>query len=293
MHRRTAGIAAVSLIIGLSLILPLLIAACGGETGEEGLLKRELPENATPEKIMLEALNATDEAKSLAYIFDYAIIIPPTGEQAYTTELRFEGNGESDAETGNTQAHLSWPAFEREFDYKIYDDKQYFQMEEGGTWYELPQNYAVNVPSVSEITRNTSDYMDNFQKISRLEDEMVDERDCYHIAMVPNFDAIMENEDFLDLLKGEEEQLDEETMAQIEELKEMLKDASVNYEYWVDKEYLVLRRTLYNIEMVEPGDEETSPYTVKVMMEVDFPIYNLEVVVTQPEATEMYQETSS
>jgi hypothetical protein len=103
----------------------------------------------------------------------------------------------------------------------------------------------------------------------------------------------MENEDFLDLLKGEEEQLDEETMAQIEELKEMLKDASVNYEYWIDKEYLVLRRTLYNIEMVEPGDEETSPYTVKVIMEVDFPTYNLEVVVTQPENTEMYQETSS
>ena len=111
--------------------------------------------------------------------------------------------------------------------------------------------------------------------------------------MVPNFDAIMENEDFLNLLKGEEEQLDEETMAQIEEIKEMLKDASVNYEYWVDKEYLVLRRTLYNIEMVEPGDEETAPYTVKVMMEVDFPTYNLEVVVTPPENTEMYQGTST
>jgi len=290
MHKRSAGFAVASLIIVLS--VSLLVTACGGGTGAEGLLKRELPENATPEKIMLEALNATDETRSLSYLFDYAIIIPPTGEQAYTTELRFEGSGEFDAETGNTQAHMSWPAFETEFDYKIYDGKQYFQMEEGGTWYELPQNYSVSVPSVSEITRNTSEYMDNFQKISRLEDEVVNERDCYHIAMVPNFDAIMENEDFLNLLKGEGGELDEETMQKIEEIKEMLKDASVNYEYWIDKEYLVLRRTLYNIEMVEKGDENTSPYTVKVTMEVDFPTYNLEVVVTPPENTQMYEGSS-
>jgi len=131
--------------------------------------------------------------------------------------------------------------------------------------------------------------MDNFQKITRLEDEVVNDRDCYHIAMVPNFDAIMENQQFLDMIKGDQEQLDEEAMGKLEEVKESLKEANVNYEYWFDKEFLVLRRTLYNIEMVEAGDEQNPAYTVKLIMEIDFPTYNQEMDVTKPEQAMMYK----
>lgn len=273
-------------VAGMVVALSLVVAACGDSTSE-GLMKRELPENATPEKIMLDGLNATDAAETLHYVFDYAFIIPPTGQQAYTSEVALNGEGDYDAGSGNAQAYMSWPSFEIEFDYVLYDGVQYYRSEEGGPWYELPAGSSLSIPSISEITRNTAEYMDNFQKITRLEDEAVNDRDCYHIAMVPNFDAIMENEQFLDMVQGDQEQLDEETLSRLENIKESLKDASVNYEYWFDKETLVLRRTLYNIEMMEPGDEQNPPYTVKLIMEIDFPLYNQQVDITKPEVSMM------
>jgi len=286
MHKRTMG--AMALTICVAVAVSLVVAACGGG-GSEGLMKREMPDNATPEKIMLEGLNATDAAKTLEYIFDYSFVIPPTGQQAYTSEVALNGEGGYNAQSGNAQAHMVWPSFEIEFDYVLYDGVQYYRTEENGQWYELPAGSSLSIPSISEITRNTAEYMDNFQKITRLEDTVVNDRDCYHIAMVPNFDAIMENQQFLDMIKGDQEQLDEEALSKLEEVKESLKEASVNYEYWFDKEYMVLRRTLYNIEMVEAGDEQNPSYTVKLIMEIDFPTYNQELDVTKPEQAMMYK----
>ncbi|RJP32518.1 MAG: hypothetical protein C4536_05950 [Actinobacteria bacterium] len=286
MRYRPRG--SIIFVAGLFVVIALMVAACGDSTSE-GLMKRELPENATPEKIMLDGLNATDAAESLHYIFDYSFIIPPTGQQAYTSEVALNGEGDYDANSGNAQAHMAWPSFEIEFDYVLYDGVQYYRTEENGTWYELPAGSSLSIPSISEITRNTAEYMDNFQKITRLEDATVNDRDCYHIAMVPNFDAIMENQQFLDMIQGDEEQLDDETLGKLENIKESLKDASVNYEYWFDKETLVLRRTLYNIEMVEPGDEQNPAYTVKLIMEIDFPVYNQQVDIGKPEQSMMYK----
>jgi hypothetical protein len=283
MPRRT--ITALSISVCLVVALSVLLVACGGNS--EGLMKRELPDNATPEKIMLEGLNATDAAKTLAYLFDYAFVIPPSGQQSYTSEVALNGDGEYDAESGDAKAHMAWPSFEIEFDYVLYDGVQYYRTQESDTWYELPAGSSLSIPSVSEITRNTAEYMDNFQKITRLEDEVINDRDCYHIAMVPNFDAIMENEQFLEMIKGEGGQLDEEAMAELEQLKQELKEASVNYEYWFDKEYLVLRRTIYNIEMVEQGDDQNPAYSVKLIMEIDFPTYNQTVEVSKPETSMM------
>jgi hypothetical protein len=287
MHRGT--IVAIALMVCLAMGITVFVAACGAG-GSEGLLKRELPENATPEKIMLDGLNATDDARSLHYIFDYSFIVPPTGQQAYTSEVALNGEGDYDSESENARAHMMWPSFELEFDYVLYDGVQYYCSEENGPWYELPAGSSLSIPSVSEITRNTAEYMDNFQKITRLEDEVVNDRDCYHIAMVPNFDAIMENQEFLDMIKGDQEQLEEETLLELEEIKESLKEASVNYEYWFDKEYLVLRRTLYNIEMVQAGDEQNPSYTVKMIMEIDFPTYNQQFDIEKPQEALMYKE---
>jgi len=282
MHMRKTG--AAFLLVGMVAVISLMVVACGSSTSE-GLMKRELPENATPEKIMLDGLNATDAAETLHYVFDYSFIIPPTGQQAYTSEVALNGEGDFDAATGNAKAHMAWPSFEIEFDYVLYDGVQYYCSEVNGPWYELPAGSSLSIPSISEITRNTAEYMDNFQKITRLEDAVVNDRDCYHIAMVPNFDAIMENEQFLDMVQGDQEKLDDETLSRLENIKESLKNASVNYEYWFDKETLVLRRTLYNIEMVEPGDEQNPPYTVKLIMEIDFPLYNQKVDVAKPEVS--------
>jgi hypothetical protein len=287
MRRKTTG--AVVLLVCLAVGASIFIAACGGGSGE-GLPQREMPENATPEKIMLDGLNATDAARTLHYIFDYSFIVPPSGQQAYTSEVALNGEGDYDSESKNAKAHMAWPSFEIEFDYVLYSGVQYYRSDENGPWYELPAGSSLSIPSVSEITRNTAEYMDNFQKITRMEDAVVNDRDCYHIAMVPNFDAIMENQEFLDMIKGDQEQLGDETLSELERLKESLKEANVNYEYWFDKEYLVLRRTLYNIEMIQPGDEQNAAYTVKMIMEIDFPAYNQAVEIDKPEQSLMYKE---
>ncbi|MGQ9474914.1 MAG: hypothetical protein ACUVRX_02420 [Actinomycetota bacterium] len=284
---RVARVFAAGAILFLCLSLALGATACG-RGNSEGLLQREVPENATPEKIMLEGLNATDEVNSLHYVFEYAFVVPPTGKQPYTAEVRLTGEGDYDATTENARAHLTWSTFNKDFDYVLYEGVQYFRVADTDSWYELPAESTLRIPSVAEIARNTAEYLDNFQKITRLRDEVVDGRDCYHIAMVPNFDAIMEDEEFLNMIRGEGE-LDESKLAELERIKEQLKEASVNYEYWFDKEYLVLRRTLYNIEMVQKGEGDEPSYTVKVIMEIKFPAYNQKVEISRPETALLYK----
>ncbi len=242
---------------------------------------------------MLEGLNATDEAKSLHFQFDYTVSIPPTGKQPYTSEIALNGEGDYDANSGNAQGHMEWPSFKTEFDYRLYDGKSYICSSEDGTWLEMPEGSNLNIPSISEITRNTAEYMDNFEKINRLEDEVVNERDCYHIAMVPNFEAIMQNPQFLNMITGGAGQLNEEAKQSLEQLKEQLKEASVKYDYWIDKQYLVLRRTLSNIEMIEKSDQQNPSYTVKIVSETDFPTYNVPVKVIPPENSTIYTGSSS
>lgn len=284
--KKTRGLAAAAVLWLIS--LALAVTACG-KSDSEGLLKREVPENATPEKIMLEGLNATDEVQSLHYVFDYSFIVPPTGEQPYTAEIRLTGEGDYDATTENARAHIVWSTFNREFDYLLYEGVQYFRAADDDNWYELPAESTLRIPSISEIARNTAEYLDNFQKITRLQDEVINGRECYHIAMVPNFEAIMENEEFLNMIKGEEGELDETKAAELERIKEQLKEANVNYEYWFDKEYLVLRRTLYHIEMIQQGDEDTPSFTVKVIMEIAFPKYNQKIEISKPESALLYK----
>ncbi len=287
---RPGRIWSAATLLFLCLLLAAGNAACG-KKNPEGLLRREVPENATPEKIMLEGLNATDEVGSLHYIFEYAFIVPPTGKQPYPAEVRLTGEGDYDAATENARARLTWSTFNKDFDYVLYEGVQYFRPADGDRWYELPGESTLRIPSVSEIARNTAEYLDNFQKITRLQDETVDGRECYHIAMVPNFESIMEDEEFLNMIRGEGE-LDEARLAELERIKEQLKEASVNYEYWFDKEYLVLRRTLYNIEMVYREEGDQPPFTVKVIMEITFPLYNKKVEITRPENALLYKKAS-
>jgi hypothetical protein len=279
------AIAAACLVIALVLTL---VFTLGGGSGGEGLPKRQLPDSATPEKIMLEGLNATDAASSLHIDFNYSVMVPPNAQQAYATEFKTEGSGDYDAKANNASGHMNIPAFQTDFNWILFEGKEYFQRADQ-SWYEMPSGSQLPVPPISEITRNTSDYMDNFEKINRLEDDTVNQRNCYHIALVPNFDKIMSNEQFLNIIKGGAEQTNEEVLKNIENLKNELKDANVNYEYWIDKEYLVLRRLVSSVEMVDKGDAKNPAMTVKITYEVDFPAYNVKVKVAPPQTSMLYQ----
>lgn len=272
---------ALCLALALLAALPVGGVSCGKGSGE-GLLKRHLPENSTPEKIMLEALKATDEAKTLSYSFNYSLVIPPYGDKTYSSEVRLEGEGQYDASSGNAKIHITWPAFETEFDYVLFEGKPYFRPKDREKWYEMPSSTQFTFPSIAELTRDAAEYMRNFQRITRMADETVGERECYHIALVPNFDAILENENFLNAVFPEGT-LDEQAAEKLKELKERLRGASVNYEYWIDREYLVLRKTHYSVELQEPGDEKRPPFTIRLAMTLFFPSYNVEVKIEKPQ----------
>jgi hypothetical protein len=271
------------LLLAVALVALFLLSgpSCGKGSGE-GLLKRQLPQNATPEKIMLEALKATDEAKTLSYSFQYALVIPPYGGKTYTSEVRLEGEGQYDASSGNAKVHITWPAFETEFDYVLYEGKPYFRPRDREKWYEMPSSTQFTFPSIAELTRDASEYINNFQRIVRMADEVVGDRDCYHISLAPDFDTILQNEDFINMVFPEGT-LDEQAMEKLNEIKEKLRSASVNYEYWIDKEYLVLRKTHYSVELQEPGDEKNPPFIIRLAMTLHFPSYNVEVKIEKPQ----------
>jgi hypothetical protein len=42
--------------------------------------------------------------------------------------------------------------------------------------------------------------------------------------------------------------------------------------------------------MVQAGDEQNPAYTVKMIMEIDFPTYNQQVEIAKPEESLMYKE---
>gem|GEM_PF-1018481 len=286
--RRVKLVPASVLAVLLSAVLALA-AGCGNKGGLAGedLPKRELPENATPQKILLEAVKATEEVKSLEFRMDYTILIPPSGNELRSATLHMQGDGVFDVRTGNSRATVTWLEWNNfQTEYVIYEGKHYFKVY--NNWYEMPAGMTVG-PNISEMTRNTSEYLNNFQTINRMEDEEVNERDCFHISMVPNFENILEQSEVKDFIKQSvlaesgqdlsEEKLEEK----IEQFKQDLQKTGVSYEYWIDKETLTMRRTYYKIEAKAPSADSKEARTFQIIMEMAFPKYNVDVQVNRPE----------
>jgi len=286
------------LALFLAVLAALTAAAgCGGKSAStgEGLPKREMPENATPQKIMLEAVKATGEVNSLEFKMDYTILIPPSGTELKSATLHMQGDGVFDIPTGNSHATVTWVEWnEFQTEYIIYEGKHYFKVY--NNWYEMPAGMTLG-PDVGEMTRNTSEYLNNFQTINRMDDEQVNGRDCYHIAMVPNFENILEQPEVRDFIKQSvlaesggdlsDEKLDEK----IEQYKQDLQKTGVNYEYWIDKETLTMRRTYYKIEAKAPSADNKETRTFQIIMEMAFPKYNVPVNVSRPEVAMQWKGT--
>ncbi len=287
-HRRVIG---MTFCTALALLMAAALAAgCGGgsSTGE-GLPKRELPENATPEKILLEATKATSEVTSFDFISETKFIVPPTGSEVSTSTMTMQSEGVYDNGTGNIQATLTIVELEMApTEYIIYDEQYY--MKNGDNWYEIEADSSFS-PAAADITRETSEYLKNYQTISRLDDEVVNGRDCYHISMVPNLEVTLERSEIVDLVRQTASQqaghelTDEEFEDKLEEVKSTLNNTGAVMEYWVDMESLVLRRTLTNIESQMQIEKSKSPITTKRLVEMDFVKYNVPTDISPPEVS--------
>lgn len=291
-RRKVLGAAASAAVI--MVVLAALAAGCGGggSTGEN-LPKRELPENATAEKILLESNKASEDVKSFEFKTESSIIVPPQGAQAQASQTTFQNDGVCDNQTGNIEATMRIVGLENfKVDYIIYDNKYYYFLEGENTWYEQDSS-AIAVPKAGDMTRQTSEYFKNYQSISRLDDEMVNGRDCYHISLVPDLQVTMENPEIVDLVKlmlneqyaKEGKQLTEAEMdAALEEVKKSTINKGVVKEYWVDKESLVIRRDITNIETSVTIDKNNT-MSGKYIIETVYPTYNVPTDIAPPEVS--------
>lgn len=280
-------------VVALLTVLAGLLAftgGCGKKGGApgEGLPKRELPENATPQKILLEAVKATEEVQTLEFRMDYTILIPPSGNELRSATLHMQGDGVFDVRTGNSRATVTWLEWNNfQTEYIIFEGRHYFKVY--NNWYEMPAGMTVG-PNISEMTRNTSEYLNNFQTINRMDDEEVNGRDCFHISMVPNFENILEQPEIKEFIRqtvlaesGADMLSDEKLQEQIEKFKQELQKTGVSYEYWIDKETLTMRRTYYKIEAKAPATDSKETRTFQIIMEMAFPKYNVDVQISKPE----------
>jgi len=295
LPRRRRLLAAVVCAAMVIVALLPLTAGCGnsGGTTGEGLPKRELPENATAEKILLESSKATEDVKSFEFKAESSVIVPPQGTQAQASKTTFQNDGVFDNTTGNIEATMRIAGQDNfSVDYIIYDDKTYYYMSSNGTWYEQDSS-ASAIPKAGDMTRQTSEYFKNYQAINRLDDEVVNGRDCYHISMVPDLEVSLENEDIVELVKTmitkqyakEGKTLTEDEMkAALEEVRNSTINKGVVREYWVDKESLVIRRDITNIETTVDIDKNNT-LSGKYVIETVYPKYNVPTDIKPPEVS--------
>jgi hypothetical protein len=282
----------VAICVAITMVtLAALLAGCGGKGGStgEGLPKRELPENATPEKILLEGTKATSDVRSFDFISEIKFIVPPVGSDIKASSMTMQTDGVWDNQTGNIEATLTIPELnDYKADYIIYDSRYYINVKD--TWREIASD-SILAPGLPDITRETSEYLKNYQTISRLDDEVINGRDCYHISMVPNLEETLNRPEITDLVRqiatqqAGRELTDAEFAAKLEEVKASLKTTGAVMEYWVDKETLVLRRTVTNMESKMQIDKSSAPITTKRITEIDFPKYNVSTDISPPEVS--------
>lgn len=292
MLPRHGRVVKVAICLAITMVaLVAFLAGCGSKGGStgEGLPKRELPENATPEKILLEGTKATSDVKSFDFMMEMKIIVPPVGSEVNASSMTMQTNGVWDNQSGNVEATLTIPELNNfSADYIVYDSRYYINVND--TWREMSSN-TILAPGVADITRETSEYLKNYQTISRLDDEVINGRDCYHISMVPNLEVTLDRPEIVEFIKqtvtqqAGRELTEQEFAAKLEEVKASLKTTGAVKEYWVDKESLVLRRTVTNIEDKMQIDKSSAPITTKSIVEMDFPKYNVSTDISPPEVS--------
>lgn len=224
-----------------------VFAGCGGGSAE-ALPKRSLPSDASPETILVEAMRNTNEAKTFHYNMEWATTILPTQQQ--TNKALIDLKVVADQDMVNSSAQGTQSIADVSLQFVIVGDTEYHKDASSDSWVAQPQQSALL--DFGSIVSNATEYLKNFQSIQQMSDETVDGRPCIHLKLEADVMSMLSNPDLRQFLAsgpgGAGVTID------VDAYRASLADLRLSLEYWIDKDYLVLRKS-YQDEQVrmKPG----------------------------------------
>ncbi len=266
------------------LIAAILAAGCGNKTGES-LPRRELAADATAEKILVEAVKATDDTRTMHYMVEAVMEVPASQEQTKRVALDLWADADLIVASGDSRGSLEWGTVS--IDFVSVGGTMFYRSTEDGDWFYLPAQSQLAAPDIASLTRNATAYLKNYKSIEQAGDEEVNGRPCYHLVLVPDITAMLAQPEFQELLNLGS------GAADIETLQQQLQDAAMTVDYWVDKEYLVIRRNKLHWQLRLQSGEQL-PFT-EVISDFDmyFTLYNQELSIEPPEGAKPSDEVTT
>ncbi len=230
-----------------------ILAGCG-DRSKEALPKRSLPSDASPETILVEALRNTNEAQTFHYSLEWATTILPTREQTQKALIDMKVDADQDMQSASAKGTESIANVTLEF--VIVDGTEYRKDQYGGEgWIAAPQQTALL--DFGPVVQNATEYLKNFESIEQLSDENIDGRPCIHLRLQADVMTMLNDPNLRQFLATGPTGANNDVTIDIDKYRSSLQSLVLNIEYWVDKEYLVLRKSFQQWEeRMRPG---TSP----------------------------------
>ncbi len=249
MRKKLTIIIAALLVAGL---VGGIFAGCGGGSSE-ALPKRSLPTDAGAETILVEALRNTNEAKTFHYDMEWATTILPTQQQ--TDKALIDLKVVADQDMQNSSAQGTQSIANVALDFIIVGNTEYRKDPYSESWIASTQQNALL--DFGSIVKNATEYLKNFQSVEQVSDETVGGRPCFHLKLQADVMSMLNNPDLRQFLATGPAGAGNQVTIDIDKYRASLADLRLSIEYWVDKDYLVLRKS--NQEWQERMKAGTSP----------------------------------
>ncbi len=229
-----------------------IFGGCGSGTGE-ALPERSLPADASPETVLVEALRNTNDARTFHYDLEWATIILPTRQQTNKAVIDMEVVADQDMQ--NSSAQGTQNIANVTLDFVIVGNTEYRKEQFSNGWVAVPQQ--TTLLDFGSVLKNATEYLKNFQSIEQVSDETINGRPCIHLKLKADVMSMLNRPDLRQFLATGPAGADNNVTIDIDKYRASLADLQLSIEYWVDKDYLVLRKSLQLWEeRMKPG---TSP----------------------------------
>ena len=229
-----------------------IFAGCGSGTSE-ALPKRFLPSDASAETILVEALRNTNETRTFHYNLEWATTILPTRQQ--TDKALIDMKVAADQDMQNSSAQGTQSIANVTLDFVIVGNTEYRKEPRSNSWVAVPQQTALL--DFGSVVKNATEYLKNFQSIEQVGEETIDGRPCIHLKLQADVMSMLDRPDLRQFLTSGPAGANNNVTIDIDKYRASLQDLQLSIEYWVDKDYLVLRKSYQQWqERMKPG---TSP----------------------------------
>lgn len=263
-------------VVALALAV-LVVAGCGGDNGGTTAAKTTAPaaqSSLAPDQIVAKSMAAMDKITAASFTADVsfsaegdtASITDPTTKQLVQSPITFHVEGGSSEKPTVAKMDMTIGLMGQNLDLSMValDKKAWVQYD--GTWYAVPQedtkglveeqsSGTLPTDQLKDLGINVEDWNLTWALAGN---EQVDGADCYHLTAQPDAakiaDSLMkalQDPKVLKELGGDQasqvQQLEQQNSAQLKELKQSLKDVSV--ELWIQTDTLYLRKGAMSVAM--------------------------------------------